>query len=99
MSAIFGEVLRFPQEKGPEVRLVTFGNQFYSRRETEDGYSVIYDKGLGLYCYALLVDGAYVSSGVPLSQNPPPDLEKHLLESSDVRRTKAEESISRSNSS
>jgi len=29
MSAIFGETLTFPQENGPEVELVVFGDEFF----------------------------------------------------------------------
>ncbi len=43
MSAIFGETLIFPQDNGPDVELVVFGDEFYSRRETKEGYTVIYD--------------------------------------------------------
>ncbi len=95
MSAIFGEMLTFPQEKGPSVKLRTFGDEFYARYETEDGYSAVYDKGYGLYCYALLEDGAFVSSGIPLGQGPPSSLKKHLYESNAVRQSKAEKSARR----
>lgn len=95
MSAIFGELLEFSQENGPDVRLKVFGDEFYARYETEDGYAAIYDKGLGKFAYALLKDGRFVSSGVDLSQSPPERLEKHLEESSDVRMSKAEKRFSR----
>lgn len=52
MSAIFGEYLIFRQEKGPDVELVVHGDEFYSRYETVDGYTVVYDVDRGLYCYA-----------------------------------------------
>jgi len=67
MSAIFGETLTFPQENGPEVELVVFGDEFYSRRETKDGYTVIYDDKLGQYGYAILCEGEFASSGIPIS--------------------------------
>jgi hypothetical protein len=95
MSAIFGEKLTFPQEKGPEVKLVVNGDEFYAQYETEDGYSVVYDKELGLFCYARLVDGAFFSSKIPLSKNHPLDLEKHLQEAGGVRLAKAEQNAKR----
>ncbi len=95
MSAIFGDVLEFSQENGPEVRLRVYGDEFYARHETEDGYTVIYDERLGKFAYALLKDGRFISSGVDISKRPPPGLEKHLEESSDVRLSKAEKRFSR----
>jgi hypothetical protein len=93
VSAIFGEKLTFPQEKGPEVKLVVNGDEFYAQYETQEGYSVVYDKGLGLFCYAILKDGAFFSSQIPIS--PPQDLEKHLQEAGSVRLAKAEQSARR----
>ncbi len=78
MSAIFGETLTFPQENGPEVELVVFGDEFYSRRETKDGYTVIYDDKLGQYGYAILCEGEFASSGIPILEAPPPELQPHL---------------------
>ncbi len=95
MSAIFGEVLDFSQENGPEVKLRVYGDEFYARHETEDGYTVIYDESLGKFTYAMLKDGSFVSSGVDISQRPPPMLERHLEESNEVRLSKAEKRFSR----
>ncbi|MBN1235620.1 MAG: hypothetical protein JW999_06160 [Methanotrichaceae archaeon] len=95
MSAIFGEKLTFPQEKGPEVELVVHGDEFYAQYETEEGYSVIYDKELGIFCYAFLKDGAFFSSKIPISRSPPQDLEKHLQEADDIRLAKADQSAKR----
>lgn len=95
MSAIYGEKLTFPQEKGPEIKLVVNGDEFYAQYETQEGYSVVYDKEMGLFCYALLKDGAFFSSKIPISKVPPPDLEKHLNEAGDVRLAKAEKSAKR----
>jgi hypothetical protein len=95
VSAIFGEKLTFPQEKGPEVKLVVNGDEFYAQYETEEGYTVVYDKEMGLFCYALLKDGAFFSSKIPLSKVPPQDLEKHLQEAGSVRLAKAEKSAKR----
>jgi hypothetical protein len=40
MSAIFGELLTFGQENGPDIRLRVFGDEHYARYETVDGYTV-----------------------------------------------------------
>ena len=65
MSAAFGEIRVFTQEKGPDVRLRVFGDEFYARYETVDGYTCLYDPGLGLYCYATLSDGRFTSTRRP----------------------------------
>ncbi|MDF0594147.1 hypothetical protein P0O24_11200, partial [Methanotrichaceae archaeon M04Ac] len=78
MAAIVGETLTFEQENGPEVELVVFGDEFYARYETVDGYSVVYDYQRGLFCYALLIDGELVSSGVSLEESRPAGLKNRL---------------------
>ena len=65
MSAIFNETLIFDQEKGDLVRLVVNGDEFYARHETEEGYTVVYDSDLGQFCYAILLEGMFASSGIP----------------------------------
>ena len=95
MSAIFGELMSFDQDNGPEVKLRVFGDEFYARYETEEGYTAIYDEDLGLFTYARLKDGRFLSSGLDLSRSPPPDLEKHLEESDEVRLDKAAKRFSR----
>jgi M6 family metalloprotease-like protein len=90
MSSIFGEILTFSQEKGPDVKLKVFGDEFYSRYENLDGYSVVYDVDLGLFCYCVLIKGEFVSSGVDLSQSPPDNIWRHLKESEQVRNGKFE---------
>ena len=95
MSAIFGELMSFDQENGPEIKLRVFGDEFYARYETEEGYTAIYDEDLGLFTYARLKDGRFLSSGLDLSRSPPPDLEKHLEESDEVRLDKAAKRFSR----
>ena len=88
MSTIFDEPHRFPQDKGPDVELVVSGDEFYSRRETKDGYTVIYDNELGLYCYAILQAGRFISSQISISEHPPDALQPHLEEAESVRREK-----------
>ena len=91
MSAIFNETLIFDQEKGDPVRLVVNGDEFYARQETEEGYTVVYDSDLGQFCYAILLEGMFVSSGVPMSREAPSGLRKHLKEASSVRNAKFEQ--------
>ena len=88
MGAIFNEFLIFPQANGPDVELVVNGDEFYNRHETVDGFTVIYDDDLGLYCYADLIDGEFVSTGTPLTKQPPTGLARHLKEAPDVRNAK-----------
>jgi M6 family metalloprotease-like protein len=90
MSAITGEILTFSQEKGPDVKLRVFGDEFYSRYENLDGYTVVYDIDLGQFCYAYLFKGEFVSSGVDLSHAPPEKIWRHLKESELVRNAKFE---------
>jgi hypothetical protein len=95
MSGIFGETVSLGQENGPDVRLVAFGDEFYARYETPDGYAAVYDPGAGLFVYGRLSDGRLVSTAVPVSQPPPPGLEHHLKESNEVRQAKAAERAAR----
>jgi M6 family metalloprotease-like protein len=80
MSAIFGEVLVFGQAEGPEIKLKVFGDEHYARYEDLNGYSAVYDDGLGLFCYARLAGGSFRSTGKPLSQPPAAGLVRHLQE-------------------
>jgi M6 family metalloprotease-like protein len=91
MSAIFGELLNFTQENGPEVRLRVFGDEHYAHYEDADGYTVLYDEARGQFCYADLAGNRFVSTGVPLDQLPPEHLVRHLQESPAVRIAKREE--------
>jgi len=90
MSAINGEKLRLGQSRGPDITLVVFGDEFYARYENEEGYSAVYDTDKGLYCYALVAAGQFVSSGVSLTEDPPQGLRRHLRESDEVRKRKFE---------
>ncbi len=87
--------MSFDQENGPEIELRVFGDEFYARYETKEGYTAVYDDDLGLFTYARLKDGRFLSSGLDLSRSPPPDLEKHLEESDEVRLNKAAKRFSR----
>lgn len=85
MSGINGQKHTYTQDSGPDVDLWVFGDEFYARRENDDGYTVVYDFGIGLFCYAILVDGEFVSSETPMTEDPPPRLRRHLRESPEVR--------------
>ena len=89
MTAIFGELRTFTQEKGSEVKLRVYGDEYYSRRETPDGYTVIYDRDLGRFVYALLEEGRFVSSGIDITMAPPGAARLHLEESDAVRKSEA----------
>jgi M6 family metalloprotease-like protein len=91
MSAIFGEILKFPQTNGPDVQLRTFGDEHYARYENIDGYTAVYDEIDRRYCYADLAGNRFISSGVPIDQQPPPGIVRHLQESAVVKRAKSEE--------
>ncbi|HPT19401.1 MAG TPA: hypothetical protein PLJ25_04995, partial [Methanothrix sp.] len=71
MSAILGESLHFPQRNGPQIRLNVFGDEFYSYKENDDGYTALYDSEMGLYVYGRLLGGRLVSTGIPLDKLPP----------------------------
>ena len=89
MSAIFGETLTFGQEKGPDVKLIVFGDELYARYEDLNGYTVVYDPELGLFCYARLAAGVFRSTGVPVGEPPPADLARHLQELPEAIRAKS----------
>src|SRR5262245_44536442 len=90
MSAIFGELLTFGQENGPDIRLRVFGDEHYARYETVDGYTVVYDEGIGQFCYARLAAGAFRSTGAPATDPPPAGLARHLQEAAPVTEVKAQ---------
>ncbi len=90
MSAIFGELLTFPQANGPDVRLRVFGDEHYARYETIDGYTAVYDDPKGLYCYARLDGNRFLSTGVPVDAGPPAGIVRHLQESRAMKRAKIE---------
>jgi M6 family metalloprotease-like protein len=91
MSAVFGEALTLSQERGPDVVLVLFGDEFYARYETTDGYTAVYDFEAGLFCYAKLSNsGELISTGAPVTAPPPEGSERHLKESPEVRAARFE---------
>lgn len=72
MSAIFGEILTFGQQNGPDIALRVFGDEHYARYENIDGYSAVYDDQLGVFCYARLSAGSFRSTGTPILARAPP---------------------------
>ena len=45
---------RFKQPDGAEITLKFYGDEFYARTETADGYTVVFDPNAKAYCYAKL---------------------------------------------
>lgn len=95
ISALIGDIKKIPQEKGPEVELAVFGDEYYSRYENKDGYAAIYDEEMGLFTYAEVIDGKYNSTGVPITAKPPGNLKPHLKESIEVTKEKAQRRFER----
>ena len=91
MVGMFGQKVSLGQANGPDVELVVQGSEFYSTYKTPEGFSVVYDEALGLFCYARLVDGQFQSTGIPVTKPPPPDVEQHAAESVEVRMRKSQE--------
>ncbi len=88
MSVVDGLIQTFTQRNGPDIQLRVFGDEFYARYETLDGFSAIDDDMLGYYCYVTLDEGEYLSTGIAVTKPTPAGLEPHLLESVDVRSSK-----------
>ena len=84
MSAIFGELLTFGQENGPDIRLRVFGDEHYARYENEGGYTVVYDEAVGKFCYARLSGSELRSTGASADGPPPSGLARHLQEAAAV---------------
>jgi hypothetical protein len=91
VTGVFGERVMLGQANGPDVELVVRGDEWYATYETTSGHSAVYDDQAGLFCYARLVDGRFESTGVPVSQPPPGDVQPHARESDRVRRSKVAE--------
>jgi M6 family metalloprotease-like protein len=90
MSAIFGEILTFGQQTGEDVELKVFGDEHYARYEDLNGYTAVYDSERGQYCYARLSNAVFVSTGVPITQDPPHGLPRHLQEARETVSAKAQ---------
>jgi hypothetical protein len=91
MVGVFGEKVMLSQANGPDVSLIVRGTELYGTYQTTDGFPVIYDDSLGLFCYARIVAGEFQSTGVPSTSSPPPDVERHATESDEVRVRKIDQ--------
>ena len=88
MSSLNEEVTLVDQGVGDSLQLRIFGDEFYARRETLDGYTVIYDTEQRRYCYAILAVGRFVSTGIPTYKPAPRNLRRHIKENPEVRNEK-----------
>jgi M6 family metalloprotease-like protein len=88
MCLILGKTRTFPQKNGQDVQLRVFGDEFYARYETTDGYTVVYDTGAEKYCFAMIVNGHLVSSGAPINKPVPKAIMRHLQDDKAVRNEK-----------
>ena len=75
-----GDIFTFHQKDGSELELRGYGDEFNTRFETLDGYTVVHDVRRGFFCYAKLSkDGCQlVSTGVALGRSRPSGLRKSL---------------------
>ena len=60
MSVLIGEIIVCGQRTGGDVQLRIFGDEFYARYESLEGYTVVYDEDCGCYCYSILAVGRFV---------------------------------------
>ncbi len=88
MSLLLGKTRTFPQGEGTAVQLRVFGDEFYARYETLEGYTVVYDTVREKYCYAILVKGHLASSGAPIDKPVPMGLVRHIQEDKAIRNRK-----------
>lgn len=61
-----GEIYEFQQPDGTTIQLKLFGDDYYLRAESLDGYTLIRDEETGWICYAILSDDktALISTGI-----------------------------------
>lgn len=85
MTGLSNQRVTLAQGDGSEVELVVTGTALYATYETLDGYPAVYDDDLESFCFALVVDGRYATTGIPVSAPPPPDAQRHAKESDVVR--------------
>ena len=88
MASLNGEPILCGQHTGGDVTLRIFGDEFYARYETLDGYTVVYDTNVGRYCYVQVADGSFLSTGVHSGKPAPTGIRRHLKESPEVRNDK-----------
>ncbi len=75
-----GQIVTIQQPDGTTVDVRVWGDEYYARGETTDGYAVTRDHDTGYLCFAgLTADGnELVSTGIPAGEQPPDGLERHL---------------------
>ncbi|HOX26607.1 MAG TPA: M6 family metalloprotease domain-containing protein [Candidatus Krumholzibacteria bacterium] len=75
-----GEAFRLGQPDGSLVDVRVWGDEFYQRVESLDGYTLVRDPATGVICYADLAGDAsgFVSTGIPVSQPAPAGLRRGL---------------------
>ena len=76
------------QHDGEAIALSVYGDEFYARYETQEGYTVVYDTDIGCYCYAMCSSGHFVSTGAHVGKVIPIGIRRHLKESPQVRNQK-----------
>ena len=91
MVGMFGEKVSLAQANGPDVELIVRGTELYATYETPEGFPAVYDEARGLFCYARVVGGRFETTGIPVSEQPPPGVVRHATESDEARREKIEE--------
>jgi M6 family metalloprotease-like protein len=77
-----GLLTDWTQPNGMHLVLRVYGDEFYARTTTDDGYTVVFDAADQTYYYATMAaDGkSLISLGVAADQPPPAGLAKHLKE-------------------
>lgn len=95
-----GEEFELKQPDGSYVTVKIYGDEYYTRVESLDGYSLIQDPKTGWICYAdLSKKGEFISTSVIYKgkdSKPPEKLKKHLKEAKKVvekKRKKAEKEL------
>jgi hypothetical protein len=90
---MFGQKVPMGQANGPDVDLIVSGTELYATYETPDGFPVVYDDALGLFCYARIANGKFESTGVSVALPAPAGIERHAAESEAVRQQKIKDRL------
>ena len=86
-----GDVFQLAQPDGQQVEVRVWGDEFYQRVESLDGYTLVRDPLTSVICYAdLAADGRrFVSTGVRAGEPAPAHLTRGLTLPADVRAAEA----------
>jgi M6 family metalloprotease-like protein len=87
MSKLNGEVTSFIQNN-KEIQLRVYGDEFYARHESMDGYTAIYDQTAQKFYYAELRKGRLVSTGIEIDSSAPDGLDLHIKEDPAIQSDK-----------